>query len=431
MKHPKSIRSSGVFLSLASIGGETRAETHRFPFAVELVLWYAWAMFRFLTAGESHGQALTALIEGLPAGLPLTADSINVQLRRRQGGYGRGARQKIETDSAEILNGVRFGLTLGSPVSLVIRNRDWENWRERMRVEPPENPLATPAAITVPRPGHADYAGMRKYGHEDLRNVLERSSARNTATLVAAGAIARALLGQFGIAIVSHVTRIGSVAIASDATAGLDALELFERAESSPVRCIDTTATEKIIALIDDAKRRGDTLGGIFEVVAFGLPVGLGSYVHWEHRIDGRLAQALMSINAIKGVEIGMGFEAASTPGSKVHDEFAPGDETHDVLRLSNRAGGTEGGMTNGEPLVIRAAMKPIATLMRQLGSVDLATGKSAPAFAERSDVCAVPAAAVIGEAMVAITLVQAFCEKFGGDSLVEMRRNYDGYVTQ
>ncbi|MBC7807129.1 MAG: chorismate synthase [Akkermansiaceae bacterium] len=383
-------------------------------------------MFRFLTGGESHGPALTAIIEGLPAGMPLLAEPVNDQLRRRQGGYGRGARQKIETDTVEILNGVRFGRTLGSPVTMLVRNRDWENWQGRMRIEPAEEGMEEPAAITVPRPGHADWVGMIKYGHPDLRNVLERSSARNTATLVAVGAVARLLLVEFGIRIVSHVTRIGSEA--APAVEGMTADELYEKAEASPVRCVDEGVSERIVALIDGAKRRGDTLGGVFEVVTFGLPVGLGSYVHWDKRIDGRLAMALMSINAIKGVEIGMGFGVAEVPGSQVHDAFYVGGDAG-VQRLTNRAGGTEGGITNGEPLVIRAAMKPIATLMRQLESVDLSTREAKPAFAERSDVCAVPAAAVIGEAMVGITLAQAFLEKFGGDSLDEVRRNYEGFA--
>ncbi len=383
-------------------------------------------MFRFLTAGESHGPALTTIIEGLPAGMPLTAEPINAQLRRRQGGYGRGARQKIESDAVEILAGVRFGETLGSPVTLLIRNRDWDNWRDRMRIEPRAVGDDGPRAVTVPRPGHADFVGLVKYAHDDIRNILERSSARNTATLVAVGAVAGELLGLFGVRIVSHVTRIGSEA--ASVPEGLSADELQVRAEASPVRCADEAASARIVERINEAKRKGDTLGGVFEVVVFGLPIGLGSYVHWDKRIDGRLAQAMMSINAIKGVEIGMGFEAAATPGSQVHDEFAPGVGGDGIQRLTNRAGGTEGGITNGEPLVIRAAMKPIATLMRQLGSVDVQTGQAAPAFAERSDVCAVPAAGVIGEAMAAIVLAQAFGEKFGGDSLVEMRRNFVGY---
>nr|CAA9234200.1 Chorismate synthase [uncultured Armatimonadetes bacterium] len=385
-------------------------------------------MFRFLTSGESHGPSLATIIEGLPAGMPLTAEPIDAHLRRRQGGYGRGARQKIETDSAEILSGVRFGETLGSPVTLLVRNRDWENWKDRMRIEPRPDGDEGPKAVTVPRPGHADYAGLVKYGHDDIRNVLERASARNTATLVAVGAVARELLGLFGIRIVSHVVRIGSEA-APD-VAGITADELYEQAEASPVRCADADTSERIVALIDQCKRRGDTLGGVFEVVAFGLPVGLGSYVHWDKRIDGRVAQALMSIQAIKGVEFGMGFASGAVPGSQVHDEFTPGDDAHGggVQRLSNRAGGTEGGITNGEPLVVRAVMKPIATLMRQLQSVNLQTGEAAPAFAERSDVCAVPAAAVVGEAMVGIALAQAFQEKFGGDSLRQMRAAYEAY---
>lgn len=381
--------------------------------------------FRFLTSGESHGPGLVTIIEGLPAGMSLVAEPINEQLRRRQGGYGRGARMKIESDAVQILTGVRFGKTLGSPVTFVIANRDWENRKAMMQIEPAADGQEEPKRITIPRPGHADYVGMVKYGTDDLRNILERSSARNTATLVAVGAVAREMLAHFGVRIVSHITRIGEVE-APEMT-GLTADEIYERAENSPVRCVDTEASEKIVTLIDGAKKRGDTLGGIFEVIAFGLPVGLGSHTHWDKKIDGRLAQAILSINAIKGVEIGMGFGVAATPGSKVHDEFAPGGPTG-VSRLSNRAGGTEGGMTNGEPLVVRAAMKPIATLMRQLSSVDMATGEAKPAFAERSDVCAVPAAGVIGEAMVAIVLGQAFQEKFGGDSFEEMRRNYEAF---
>jgi chorismate synthase len=308
---------------------------------------------------------------------------------------------------------------------MLIQNRDFENWRGRMQIEPVEDGQEETKPITVPRPGHADYVGMVKYDHPDLRNVLERSSARNTATLVAVGGVCKLLLSHFGVRIASHITRIGS--IAGQEVSGLSFEELTERAENSPVRCVDEAASEQMVALIDTAKRRGDTLGGVFEVVAFGLPVGLGSYVHWDKKIDGLLGQAILSINAVKGVEIGRGFENAETPGSKVHDEFAPGGPTG-VQRLTNRAGGTEGGVTNGQPLVVRAAMKPIATLMRQLGSVDVATGEAKPAFAERSDVCAVPAAGVIGEAMVAIVLAQALQEKFGGDSLAEMLRNFHSF---
>jgi len=385
-------------------------------------------VFRFLTAGESHGPALTAVIEGVPAGLPLTAEPINLQLKRRQGGYGRGARQKIEADTAEILSGIRFGKALGSPLTLVVRNRDWANWTVKMSVEPlPEG--QAPPAVTVPRPGHADYTGMMKYGHDDLRNTLERSSARNTATLVAVGAVARVLLAEFSISVASHVVNIGGIKVNAD---GIDLRRVAELSEDSPVRVADPDAEARIIAAIDEAKYRGDTLGGTFEVVTLGLPVGLGSYSQWDTRIDGKLAQALMAIQAIKGVEIGLGFGAADVPGSQVHDAFfyegASEGEDARFRRGSNNAGGTEGGITNGEPLVVRAVMKPIATLMKQLPSVNLQTKEGVPAFAERSDVCAVPAAAVVGEAMVSIVLAQEMCLKFGGDSLAEMRANYDAY---
>ena len=385
-------------------------------------------MLRFLTAGESHGPALTAVIEGLPAGLPIEAAPINVQLKRRQGGYGRGARQKIESDTVEILSGVRFGRAMGSPLTLVVRNRDWANWTVKMSVEPlPAG--QEPPEITVPRPGHADYTGMMKYDHDDLRNTLERSSARNTATLVAVGAVARLLLAEFGVSVASHVVNIGGVRVSTD---HIDLRRVGEMADASAVRVADPEAEAAIIAAIDAAKSRGDTLGGTFEVVALGLPVGLGSYSQWDTRIDGKLAQALMAIQAIKGVEVGIGFGAADLPGSQVHDAFfydaATGDGDARFRRGSNNAGGTEGGITNGEPLVVRAVMKPIATLMKQLPSVNLQTKAEVPAFAERSDVCAVPAAAVVGEAMVAIVLAGLMTEKFGGDSLTEMRANYDAY---
>lgn len=383
-------------------------------------------MFRFLTAGESHGPALTAIVEGLPAGLAVTAEPINVQLKRRQGGYGRGARQKIESDTVEILSGIRFGRTMGSPVTMVVRNRDWANWTTKMSVEPLPEGVDAPAEITVPRPGHADFTGMMKYNHDDLRNTLERSSARNTATLVAVGAVARILLAEFGITVASHVVNIGGVRVSAET---LDLRHVAELSEDSPVRVADKDAEEKIIAAIDSAKYRGDTLGGTFEVVVLGAPIGLGSYSQWETRIDGKLAQALMSIQAIKGVEVGIGFGAADIPGSQVHDPFfyEGGDDAR-FRRGSNNAGGTEGGITNGEPLVIRAVMKPIATLMKQLPSVNLKTKQEVPAFAERSDVCAVPAASVVGEAMIGIVLAQEMCAKFGGDSLSEMRANYDSY---
>jgi chorismate synthase len=384
-------------------------------------------LLRFLTSGESHGPGLTAVIEGLPAGLTVLADPINLQLRRRQGGYGRGARQKIETDTVEFLSGVRSGRTLGSPVTMLVRNRDWANWTTKMSIEPlPEDQKETPP-ITIPRPGHADYAGMMKYNHDDLRNVLERASARNTASLVAVGAVARLLLAEFGITVVSHVVNIGGIKVSAE---NVDLRRVGELSEDSPVRVVDKEAEVKIIEAIDAAKYRGDTLGGVFEVAVLGLPVGLGSYSQWDERIDGKLAQALMSIQAIKGVEVGMGFHVADIPGSQVHDPiFYEGGDDARFLRSSNNAGGTEGGISNGEPLVIRAAMKPIATLMKQLPSVNLETKQAVPAFAERSDVCAVPAAAVVGEAMVGIVLADLMLRKFGGDSMAEMHDNYDSYL--
>jgi len=388
------------------------------------------SVFRFLTAGESHGPALTAVIEGVPAGLTVLAEPINIQLKRRQGGYGRGARQKIESDTAEILSGIRFGKAMGSPITLVVRNRDWANWGVKMSVEPLGEGVDAPAEITVPRPGHADFTGMMKFGHDDLRNTLERSSARNTATLVAVGAVARLLLAEFGVTIASHVVNIGGIKVQAE---NIDLRTVGALAEDSPVRVADKDAEAKIIAAIDDAKYRGDTLGGTFEIVALGVPVGLGSYSQWDTRLDGKLAQALMSIQAIKGVEVGIGFGAADIPGSQVHDAFfyegAHGEDAARFRRGSNNAGGTEGGISNGEPLVVRAVMKPIATLMKQLPSVNLQTKEGVPAFAERSDVCAVPAAAVVGEAMIGIVLAQELCAKFGGDSLTEMQANFTAYM--
>src|SRR5687767_2485568 len=372
--------------------------------------------FRFLTAGESHGEALVAV-------LPLGEADINVDLARRQRGYGRGGRMKIEKDQVRILSGVRWGATLGSPITLQITNRDWENWKVAMGVvAPPEG--AARKEVTRPRPGHADLAGAMKYGHHDIRNVLERSSARETTARVAVAGVARRLLAEFGITILSHVTEIGGV---RGGEIAIPWSEVKARAEASEVRCADRAAEAAIIAAIDDAKAKGDTLGGVFEVVALGCPVGLGSYVQWDRRLDGRLAQALCSIQAIKGVEFGMGFETARRPGSGVHDEIVfeagPG-----FNRASNNAGGLEGGVTNGQAVVVRAAMKPLSTLRTPLKSVDLATKEAVEAVVERSDVCAVPAAGIVGEAMMAIVLADAFLEKFGGDGLEEVRRNYRAY---
>jgi chorismate synthase len=382
-------------------------------------------LFRFLTGGESHGPSLTALLEGLPANLPLDIDAINYQLKRRQGGYGRGARQQIETDTVEILSGVRYGRTMGGPITLLVRNRDWQNWLERMSITPVENPAAP---ITQPRPGHADFPGMLKYHTDDLRPILERSSARNTAAIVASAAICRALLGEIGIEVLSHVVMIGNV-WAKFHTA-VDYRELAARAETSPVRCADPEAEATMVAAIDVCMQEAtrDTLGGVFEVVALGCPPGLGSFVHWDRKLDARLAGALMSIQAIKGVEVGLGFGVAEVPGSQVHDELFFGT-AEGFTRGTNNAGGIEGGMTNGEPVVVRAAMKPLSTLPTPLASVDMQTKAPVKAHFERSDVCAVPAAATIGEAMVALTLTGAVLEKFGGDSLEEFRRNAHAYL--
>lgn len=378
-------------------------------------------MLRFLTSGESHGPALTAVLDGMPAGVPIDPQDINRDLERRQQGYGRGGRMRIERDEAEILSGVRHGRTLGSPITLLIRNRDWENWRQRMSVTPVDPP---PQPVTVPRPGHADLAGYLKYGHTDIRNVIERASARETAARVAAGAVAKALLRELGITVVGHVVQIGSV-LARTWTG--DVQELIRRSEASRVRCADPRAEADMIGVIDEAKSRGDSVGGAFEVIADGVPPGLGSYSQWDRRLDGRLAGALMSIQAVKGVEIGAGFAVAGLSGSRVHDEivYADGGFGH----RTNNAGGIEGGVSNGERVVVRAAMKPIPTLLTPLRSVDVATKQDVDSRFERSDVCAVPAAAVVGEAMTALVLADAVLEKFGGDSLDEVHRNWRGYM--
>lgn len=383
------------------------------------------------TAGESHGRGLLTLMEGVPAGLSLVMErDVDPQLKRRQGGYGRGRRMQIESDQAEILSGVRLGETLGSPLALLVWNRDWKNWETAMSHLPPD-PDGNPKALRahyLPRPGHADLSGVLKYARRDTRDILERASARETTVRVAAGAVARTLLAEFGIQVGSHVASIGSVQAQLPEALPDD---LNEAVDGSPVRCLDPQAEAAMIQAIDQAKDDGDTLGGIFEVLVTGLPVGLGSHVSWDARLDARLAGAIMSIQAIKGVEIGLGFEAARRPGSQVHDPILPEGEARagGFGRSSNGAGGTEGGMSTGEPLVVRGAMKPIATLRTRLPSVDLRDGSVDNAAVERSDVCAVPAAAVVGEAMVALVVADAFLEKFGGDSMEEVRRNFNGYL--
>jgi chorismate synthase len=392
---------------------------------------------RFTTAGESHGKALVVIVEGLPAGLPVSADQVDRELGRRMQGYGRGARMKIERDRIEWLAGVRAGETLGSPVAMLIPNLDWDNWVDVMAAEGTPGDLRR-RRVTRPRPGHADLVGVLKYDRLDARDILERASARETAARVAAGALARRLLEEFGVEIGSHVVSLGGVSGNRQQAAGSRELPvpLNEAADRSEVRVLDRAVEAEIIARIDAAKKAGDTLGGEIEVVARGVVLGLGSHTTWDRKLDGRLAGMLMSIPAVKGVEIGMGFTAARVPGSQVHDPIeadAQGGPASDVRggfrRLSNNAGGLEGGMTTGEPLVVRVAMKPISTLMSPLKTVDLSTGSSANAQSERSDVTAVPAMGVIAEALVALVLADAMLEKFGGDSLAELRRNYDGYT--
>ena len=391
---------------------------------------------RFLTAGESHGRALGVIVEGIPAGLALTADVIAVDLARRQRGYGRGARQAIEHDQAEIVSGVRHGLTLGSPILLEVVNRDWANWTSVMQVEPLSddeaaellaladggNKRATP--VTRVRPGHADLAGAVKYGFNDVRNVLERASARETAARVAAGGVARAFLAELGVEVWSFTAEVGGVAL-DPASARLPR----DAADASPLRCPDPEAEARMIARIDEARANGDTIGGVFEVVAHGLPIGLGSYVHWDRRLDAALAAAVMSINIVKGVEFGLGFEQTRRFGSQVHDVIEGRGEGGRWIHRSNNAGGLTGGVTNGEPLVVRGAVKPISTLARPLPSADLVTGQTVDkAHYERSDISVVPAAGVVGEAMVLLTLADFTLDKFGGDSLTETRDNLERY---
>jgi chorismate synthase len=378
-------------------------------------------LLRFLTAGESHGKGLTVIIEGVPAGLGLSEDDIALDLARRQRGYGRGRRQKIEQDRAEIMAGVRHGFTLGSPISLFIENRDHVNWTEAMSVDPVEGDVEK---VTRLRPGHADLAGAVKYDFDDVRPVLERASARETAARVAVGGVCKRLLVELGMRFRSHTVQIG--AVDADVPDEID----WDAVEESPVRCADAAAAQRMITAIDDARNAGDTLGGVVEGRVLGVPIGLGSHVHWDRKIDGRLAQALMSIHSVKGVELGGGFDLTRRTGSKVHDVILPREQWADAPweRATNNAGGTEGGITDGQDLRVRVALKPIATLPRSLPSADLHTGEEIPAHYERSDVCVVPAAGVIVEAMCAIVLAGAALEKFGGDSLTETLRNFRAY---
>ncbi|MCJ7654313.1 MAG: chorismate synthase [Dehalococcoidia bacterium] len=379
--------------------------------------------FRFLTAGESHGKGLVAVIEGMVAGLPLSEDYIAQDLERRQIGYGRSARMEIEQDEAEIISGVRHGLTIGSPISLLIWNRVWEDWQEIMSIAPVDKEISP---ITSPRPGHADLAGVTKYGTGDIRPILERASARETAARVAVGAVARRFLEEFDIAIRSHTISIGKHQPKQPKS--ID----WKQVEKSPVRCADAAVEKAMMAAIDEAKAEGDTLGGVFEVIATGVPVGLGSHVQWDRRLDGQIAQAMMSINAVKGVEIGAGFPIADVKGSQAQDIIEPSPEgaTPPWNQATNRAGGIEGGISNGKSIVVRAVVKPIATLGKPLPSIDLRTGKKTEAHYERSDICVVPAAGIIGEAMLAIVLTNAMLEKFGGDHLKETSANYKNYIS-
>ncbi len=381
-------------------------------------------MLRMLTAGESHGPCLTIIVEGLPAGWPIEIDAINQQLARRQQGYGRGGRMKIEKDRVQFRSGIRWGETLGSPVTMVVENRDWKNWSKKMSADPADRNESI--VVTRPRPGHADLVGTQKYDHHDVRNVLERASARETTSRVAAGGLSRQILEQFNIRTMGYCVEIGGIRANYE---GRKPEDVFAASESSEVRMADAEAEKAVIERIDECRKTGDTLGGIVEVCVTGLPPGLGSYVHWDRKVDGRLAGALMAVQAVKGVEVGVGFQAARVRGSEVHDEIIKTD--NGVGRASNNYGGTEGGMTSGEPLVVHVAFKPISTLMRPLRSVDIATKKESKAAIERSDVVAVPAAAVICENVVAYELTRLFLEKFGGDSRTEITRNFQGYLRQ
>jgi chorismate synthase len=382
---------------------------------------------RYLTAGETHGPQLTIIIEGMPSNLPLTAEAINEQLQRRQKGYGRGRRMQIEKDTVQIVGGVRHGKTTGAPIALVVENNDWKNWTKVMGSEPNEEGDEAKRRVNRPRPGHADLNGGLKYNQKDLRNILERSSARETTSRVAVGAVARQLLAAFGVKVAGQVLRIGEVVAAR---ADLPLEELMRITEESPMRVVDREAEQQMIAAVDAAKAAGDTLGGIVECIIAGVPVGLGSHAQWDRKLDGRIAQAVVATQAFKGCEFGIGFEAAERPGSKVHDEIVYTAE-QGFRRATNRAGGFEGGMTTGEPIIVRGVMKPISTLYKPLQSVDIDTKEVFTAQVERSDTCAVPAASVVMENVVAAEVAKAFLEKFGGDSIEEIRANYDNYLEQ
>jgi len=386
-------------------------------------------MLRFETAGESHGECLVATLTGLPAGVPVSLEAINHELWRRQQGYGRGGRMKIETDCAEIVAGVRHSKTIGSPVAIIIRNKDWQNWTEALPVEDSEGAEDKKKPLTRPRPGHADLAGAVKYNFHDARYILERASARETTARVAIGALAKALLREFGTEVRGHVIAVGHERLKRQAT--WEEINALQGRSEVLLGCVDAETEQRMKAVVDQALRTGDTVGGVFEIVAHNVPPGLGSHIAWDTRLDGRLAQAIVSMQAVKGVEIGLAEEGAASFGSKVQDTIGYDREARRFTRGANRAGGLEGGMTNGQDVLVRGLLKPISTLRRPLESVDLVTREPAPAAYERSDVCVVPAAAVIGEAMVALVLAQAFLEKFGGDSIGEMRRNFEGYMEQ
>ncbi|MCC6537598.1 MAG: chorismate synthase [Bryobacterales bacterium] len=386
-------------------------------------------MLRFETAGESHGQCLVATLTGLPAGVPVSVDRVNHELWRRQQGFGRGGRMKIETDTVQIVTGVRHSETIGAPIAMIVENKDWKNWTEILPVEDYEGSAEKRKKLTRPRPGHADLAGCIKYDYQDARYVLERASARETTARVAVGALAKQFLAQFGIGILSHVIQVGPERLGRAAT--WEELVALSEKQDVLLGCVDAEAEQRMKAVVDEAYRTGDTIGGVFEVVAHGLPVGLGSHITWDTRLDGKLAQAIVSIQAVKGVEIGHAAEGAASFGSKVQDTIHYNKDEKQFHRGANRAGGLEGGMTNGEDLLVRGLLKPISTLRRPLESVDLETREASAAAYERSDVAVVPAAGVVGEAMVAIVLAQAFLEKFGGDSLRETRRNFESYQEQ